>query len=128
MQRALPLATSSPLSSEVTNLHEFPQTSSPSPQRATQMVHGKHGASELLLLLLSHFSHVQLCNPIDGSPPGPSVPGILQTRTLEGWPFPSPGDLRNPGIQPGSPALQGDSLLPEPSGGFANYKVFYKRC
>ena len=24
-----------------------------------------------------------LCNPIDGSPPGPSVPGILQARTLE---------------------------------------------
>ena len=25
-----------------------------------------------------------LCNPIDGSPPGSSVPGILQARTLEG--------------------------------------------
>ena len=24
-----------------------------------------------------------LCNPIDGSPPGPPVPGILQARTLE---------------------------------------------
>ena len=24
-----------------------------------------------------------LCNPIDGSPPGPAVPGILQARTLE---------------------------------------------
>ena len=24
-----------------------------------------------------------LCNPIDGSPPGSAVPGILQTRTLE---------------------------------------------
>ena len=23
------------------------------------------------------------CNPIDGSPPGPAVPGILQARTLE---------------------------------------------
>ena len=37
----------------------------------------------LLLLLLSHFSHVRLCNPIDGSPPGSPVPGILQARTLE---------------------------------------------
>ena len=37
----------------------------------------------LLLLLLSHFSHVQLCDPIDGSPPGSSVLGILQARTLE---------------------------------------------
>ena len=26
---------------------------------------------------------VQLCVPIDGSPPGSSVPGILQARTLE---------------------------------------------
>ena len=24
-----------------------------------------------------------LCNPIDGSPPGSTVPGILQARTLE---------------------------------------------
>ena len=36
----------------------------------------------LLLLLLSHFSRVQLCDPRDGSPPGSPVPGILQTRTL----------------------------------------------
>ena len=37
----------------------------------------------LLLLLLSSFNHVQLCDPIDSSPPGSSVPGILQARTLE---------------------------------------------
>ena len=37
----------------------------------------------LLLLLLSRFSHVRLCNPIDGSSPGSSVPGILQARILE---------------------------------------------
>ena len=24
-----------------------------------------------------------LCNPIDSSPPGPAIPGILQARTLE---------------------------------------------
>ena len=36
-----------------------------------------------LLLLLSRFSRVQLCDPIDGSPPGSPVPGILQARTLE---------------------------------------------
>ena len=36
-----------------------------------------------LLLLLSRFSHVRLCDPIDGSPPGSPVPGILQARTLE---------------------------------------------
>ena len=37
----------------------------------------------LLLLLLSHFTHVQLCNPIDGSPPGSAIPGILQAKTLD---------------------------------------------
>ena len=31
-----------------------------------------------------------------------------------GLPFPSPGDLPNPGIEPGSPALQADALPPEP--------------
>ena len=35
------------------------------------------------LLLLSHVSRVWLCNPIEGSPPGSPVPGILQARTLE---------------------------------------------
>ena len=37
----------------------------------------------LLLLLLSRFSHIQLCDPIDGLLPGSPVPGILQARTLE---------------------------------------------
>ena len=37
----------------------------------------------LLLLLLSRFSRVRLCDPIDGSPPGFPVPGILQARALE---------------------------------------------
>ena len=33
-----------------------------------------------------------------------------------GLPYPSPGDLPNPGIEPRSPALQADSLLSEPPG------------
>ena len=28
-------------------------------------------------------SRLTLCDPVDGSPPGPPVPGILQARTLE---------------------------------------------
>ena len=35
------------------------------------------------LCMLSHFSHVQLCDPMDCSPPGSSVHGILQARILE---------------------------------------------
>ena len=41
-----------------------------------------------------------LYDPVDCSPPGSSVPGILQAL-----PFPSPGDLPDPGIKPGSPTL-----------------------
>ena len=33
-----------------------------------------------------------------------------------GMPFPSPGDLPNPGIEPRAPTLQTDSLLSEPLG------------
>ena len=44
----------------------------------------------LLLLLLSRFSCVRLFDPIDGSPTGSPVPGILQARILGGLPFPSP--------------------------------------
>ena len=33
-----------------------------------------------------------------------------------GLPFLSPGDLPNPGIEPGSPALQADALPSEPPG------------
>ena len=42
-----------------------------------------------------------------------SVHGILQARILEWVTFPSPGDLPDPGIKPGSPALQADSLPSE---------------
>ena len=47
------------------------------------------------------ISNVQLCNPLDCSPPGSSVHGILQARILEWVAFPSPGDLPDPGIEPG---------------------------
>ena len=33
-----------------------------------------------------------------------------------GLPFPSPGDLPKPGIKPGSPALQADTLPSKPPG------------
>ena len=55
-----------------------------------------------------------LCNPRDCSPPGSSVHGILQARTLEWIAFPPPGHLADPEIEPVSPctpALQADSLL-----------------
>ena len=35
-------------------------------------------------------SCLTLCDPIDGSPPGFPVPGILQAKHWSGLPFPSP--------------------------------------
>ena len=55
-----------------------------------------------------------LCEPMDCNPPGSSVHGILQAKYWSGLPFPSPGDLPDPGIKPRSPALQEDSSPPEP--------------
>ena len=46
-----------------------------------------------------------LCYPMDRSPPGSFVHGILQARILGGLPFPTPG-YPDPGIEPGSPALK----------------------
>ena len=39
--------------------------------------------------------------------------GFFGREYWSGLPFPSPGDLPDPGIEPGSPALQADSLLTE---------------
>ena len=47
------------------------------------------------------------------------VPLSMEFSRPEYWsgqPFPSPGDLPNPGIDPKSPALQADSLPSEPQG------------
>ena len=66
--------------------------------------------------MLSRFSLIQLCSPRDYSPPGSSVHGILQARILEWVAILFSRDLPNPGIKPGSPTLQADSLLSEPPG------------
>ena len=61
-------------------------------------------------------SYPTLHDPVDCSPPGSSVHGILQASMLEWVAFPSPGDLPGPGIELGSPTLQADSLPSEPPG------------
>ena len=42
--------------------------------------------------------------------------GFSRPEYWSGLPFPSPGDLPDPGIEPGSPALQADALPSEPPG------------
>ena len=54
-----------------------------------------------------------LCDPTDCSPPGSSVHGILPAKILEWVATPSSRDLPHPGIEPGSPAWQGNSLPSE---------------
>ena len=67
-----------------------------------------------VLSVLVTQSYLTLCDPMDCSPLGSSVHGILQARIL-GWvAIPFSGDLPDPGIEPKSPALQEDSLPSEP--------------
>ena len=42
--------------------------------------------------------------------------GFSSQEYWSGLPFPSPGDLPNPGIKPGSPTLQANALPSEPPG------------
>jgi len=53
---------------------------------------------------------------MDCSLPGSFVHGISQARILEWLPFPSPGELPNPGIKTVSPALAGGFFTTEPHG------------
>ena len=46
----------------------------------------------------------------------PQPMGFSRQEYWNGLPFPSPGDLHNPGIETGSPALLADALLAEPTG------------
>ena len=59
-------------------------------------------------------SCLTLCNPMDIAYQAPPSMGFPRQEYWSGLPFPSPGDLPNPGIEPGSPALQADALLSEP--------------
>ena len=46
----------------------------------------------------------------------PPSMGFSRQEHWSGLPFPSPGDLPDPGIEPRSPALQADTLSSEPPG------------
>ena len=59
------------------------------------------------------------CEPMDCSPPGFSVHGIIQEEYWSGLPFPCPGGLPDPGVEPtspASPALAGRFFTSEPPG------------
>ena len=63
------------------------------------------------------LSHVRLfVTPWTVARQTPLSMGFSRQEYWNGLPFPSPGDLPNPGIEPGSPALQADALSSEPPG------------
>ena len=57
-----------------------------------------------------------LCDPMDYSHQAPLSMEFPRQEYWSGLPFLSPGDLLDPEIKPGSPALQADSLPSEPPG------------
>ena len=63
------------------------------------------------------LSHVRLfATPWTIAYQAPLSMGFSRQECWSGLPFPSPGDLPNPGIEPRSLALQEDTLLSEPPG------------
>ena len=52
-------------------------------------------------------SHPTLCDPTDCSSTVSLSVGFPRQEYCSGLPFPSPGHLPNPGIEPASPALAG---------------------
>ena len=63
------------------------------------------------------LGHVQLFEtPWTLAYQGPPSMRFSRQEYWSGLPFPSPGDLPNPGIEPRPPALQADALPSEPPG------------
>ena len=69
------------------------------------------------ILIFPSLSRVRLfATPWTVPYQAPPSMGFSRQEYWSGLPFPSPGDLPNPGIKPGSPALQTDALPSEPPG------------
>ena len=63
------------------------------------------------------LSHVRLfATPWTVAYQVPPSMGFSRQEYWSGLPFPSPGDLPDPGIEPGSPTVQADAVTSEPPG------------
>ena len=72
------------------------------------------------------LSHVRLfATPWTVAHQVPPSMGFFRQEYWSGLPFPSPGDLPKPGIEPRSPALQADALTSEPPVNVSSYSFRY---
>ena len=66
---------------------------------------------------MKSLSHVRIfATPWIVAYQAPPSMGFSRQECWSGLPFPSPGDLPDPGIEPRCPALQADALPSEPPG------------
>ena len=74
----------------------------------TAMVSGTSTVSDIVKMKVTQW-YLTLCDPM-------TIQSMefSQPEYQRGQPFPSPGDLPNPGIEPRSPTLQANSLPAEP--------------
>ena len=61
----------------------------------------KNCASLYYTPVTDNINYMTFCNPMDYSPPGSSVLGFSRQEYWSQLPFPPPGDVPNPGIEPG---------------------------
>ena len=81
----------------------------------------REAIEDSLVSKVKSLSRVQLfATPQTVAYQSPLSMGFSKQEYWSGLPFPSPGDLPDPGIKPGSPALQTDALASEPPGNLKN--------
>ena len=93
------------------------------------------GESELIELQTNHKhsesesesevaqSCLTLCDPWTVAHQASPSMGFSRQEYWSGLPFPSPGDLLDPGIEPRSPTLQADALTSAPPGKPLNTRI-----
>ena len=86
-----------------------------SPGKSTGV--GYHFLLQCMKVKVKSLSRVQhFVTPWTVAHQAPPSMGFSRQEYWNGLPFPSPGDLPNPGIEPGSPALEADALNSESPG------------
>ena len=75
-----------------------------------------HALIVIVIVIMKWLSRDPIATPWTVANQAPPSMGFSRQEYWSGLPFPSPGDLPNPGIEPGSPALQADTLPSESPG------------